>query len=67
MNILTKEESDTDQIEKEWEKDQCFNIEFEKSKDLVRTWKKDQDGEIIGPGKFYFKLKFKYTFTQTKQ
>lgn len=58
MNILTRQEGEDE--DEEWKNNECYAIEFEKTKDLVRTWLKDKNGDISGPGKLYYKLRFKY-------
>ena len=67
MNILTKEESEDANENTNWQNDKCFGIEFEKTKDLVRSWLRDKNGDIIGPAKHYYKLSFKYKFENVKE
>jgi hypothetical protein len=58
MGVQTKLDTD----EAQWEGNKCFDIRFEESTDLVRSWTKDKNGEPTIPSKYYYKLKFKYKF-----
>lgn len=54
MGIKSKPDAE----ETEWENGKCFEIKFEQTYDLVRSWNKDKFGEFTVPNKYFYSLKF---------